>query len=102
MQAVADALDQVPVGSPRHFTCQPNADIPGLEEAFTLLAVQIPQATAMKAGTVNVEDGQEHIRGGIVELLGKKIHLAIAKFSQILTIDCRPERLADSRSRSSA
>ena len=30
----------------------------------------------MKAGTVDVEDGQENIRCGIVELLGKRVHLA--------------------------
>ena len=69
VQAVGDALDQVPVGSPWYFTGQPHADIPRLVEALTLLAEQIPQATAMKAGTVDVEDGQENIRSGIVELL---------------------------------
>ena len=74
MQGVGDALDQVPVGSPWHFTGQPHADIPRLVKALTLLAEQIPQSTAMKAGAVDVEDGQENIRSGIVELLGKRIH----------------------------
>ena len=76
MQAAGDAIKQVPVGSPRHLTCQSHRNIPGLVQPFTVFGEEIPQPTAMKAGTIDVDDGEENIRSDKMELLSKRVHLS--------------------------
>ena len=70
-----DSFNEVPMGCPWQHIGQPHADIPGLIQALTGIAVQVPQPTTMKTGAVSINNCQENIRGSKVELLREGVHL---------------------------
>ena len=76
VQQRGDTFNQVSMCCPGHIACQSHGDIPRLVQPVTILGKQVPQPTTMKAGTIDVDDVDEHIRTDKVELLRKRVHLS--------------------------